>query len=86
MKQHSIDISSALEIAQRQCAAPKETFEIYNSKPSNWNIYVPSDQDLDGCWFVRAQSYGTGLRSSRVIVVSKTTGDVLYDGSAGDEG
>jgi hypothetical protein len=26
------------------------------------------------------------LRSSRVMVISRLTGDILYNGSAGDEG
>ena len=41
---------------------------------SCWNIMAPWGDDL------------TTLRSSRVIVVSKITGAVLYDGSANDEG
>lgn len=41
---------------------------------SVWYVYLP--------WFDGVLA----LRSSRVIVVSKIGGHVLYDGSAGDEG
>ncbi len=41
-----------------------------------WVVYVPWGDGLDE----------TMLRSSRVIVISKIDGRVLYDGSACDEG
>lgn len=41
-----------------------------------WCVYVPWG---DGC-------DGRMLRSSRVLLVSKFTGRILYDGSANDEG
>ena len=51
-----------------------------------WNIYnVP----LKNAWVVFPTSepdQTMRLRSSRVVVVSKRTGRVLYDGPAGDDG
>lgn len=41
-----------------------------------WYVYVPWCDGLDG----------SALRSSRVVVVSKVGGRILYDGSANDEG
>jgi len=60
----------------------------YEEKPSNCHIYgMPKEP----CWFIYVpwgdECGGTTmLRSSRVILVSKQTGKVLYDGSAGNEG
>lgn len=42
--------------------------------------------DLAGCWIVYATRPSTGLRSSTIVLVSRTTGAVLYSGSAHDEG
>ncbi len=50
-------------------------YGVYNAEPA-WRVSVPWFDGLDG----------TMLRSSRVIVVSKHGGSVLYDGSASDEG
>jgi hypothetical protein len=59
-------------------------FRICKERP---NIYF---QTKEPCWYVFApwgdSLDGTILRSSRVIVVSKVTGAVLYDGPANDEG
>lgn len=46
-------------------------------------------EDLKNCWYVFCPWYdgqdGMMLRSSRVVIVSKKTGEILYDGSALDE-
>jgi len=53
------------------------SYSIYNmpTEPS-WCIYAPWEDGLEGKM----------LRSSRVILISKESGKVLYDGSANDEG
>ncbi len=59
--------------------------DIYPEAPSNVSFYgVPQEP----CWyvFVSWDDAAHLLRSSRVILVSKTTGAILYDGCAGDEG
>jgi hypothetical protein len=77
----------ATEIAGLKCASPKGDFQIFGSKPSRKriNIYcLPKES----CWFIYAP-WNDGkdmLRSSRIILVSKESGKVLYDGEAGDEG
>lgn len=59
----------------------------YEEKPSNCHIYA---MPKEPCWFIYVpwgdECEGSMLRSSRVILVSKQTGKVLYDGSARDEG
>lgn len=64
---------------------PLRQFTVYDSPPVN--LYRPPSEP---CWYVRAPWNdgfdGLMIRSSRLIVVSKRTGRVLYDGSAFDEG
>lgn len=58
---------------------------VYGRMPANFRIYNPPKEP---CWFIYAP-WNDGketLRSSRIILVSKETGRVLYDGDAGDEG
>jgi hypothetical protein len=75
----------ALAIATRALSRGGQ-FKCYSQKPDNCRIYgIKIDQP---CWYVYAP-WGDGLltlRSSRVIVISRRNGEILYDGSAGDEG
>ncbi len=77
----------ALEIAAQVCKDRKE-FHCYSKKPERCSIY--GDIPDEPCWFVYApwgdRKDGMMLRSSRVIVISRMTGKVFHDGSAGDEG
>jgi len=78
----------AIEIARKDLTYTPDPadLKIYDKKPDNCHVYgVPDD---DSCWFIYAP-WGDGLamlRSSRLVVVSKKTGKVLYSGSAQDEG
>ncbi len=78
----------AVDIARKAAASPKpEAYSVHRKKPANINVYnLPKEPS----WFIFAP-WGDGkdetmLRSSRLILVSKITGEVLYDGSANDEG
>jgi hypothetical protein len=77
-------VKIAMAAYYKACKPGDQTFRICNQLP---NIYMTSK---DPCWYISAPwgdvLDGTVLRSSRVIVVSKVTGAVLYDGSANDEG
>jgi D-alanyl-D-alanine carboxypeptidase len=42
--------------------------------------------DLDRCWIVYAERPVTGLRASAIVLIDVETGQVLYQGSANDEG
>lgn len=42
--------------------------------------------DLARCWIVYAMRQDFGIRSSTVVLISRATGEVLYSGSAHDEG
>ena len=49
-------------------------------------IYFRDKWTAKDVWVVYKNSEGFGLKSSDVVLVSKRTGRVLYEGSAGDEG
>ena len=76
----------ALQIAARALAPHGGQFKCYSQKPDSCRIYgLNLDQP---CWYVYPP-WADGmlaLRSSRVMVISRLTGKILYDGSAGDEG
>jgi len=76
----------ALAIATRAVMPHGGRFECYSQKPDNCRIY-----DINTglpCWYVYPPSADNQLmlRSSRVIIISRLNGEILYDGSAGDEG
>ncbi len=43
-------------------------------------------ESLASCWIVYLTPRGLMLGPSEIVLVTKTTGDVVYYGSAGDEG
>jgi len=75
----------ALEIATEHASRVNpDIFRITDSLPSNCAVYnAPKD-----CWYIFCSYDPTSycLRSSRLICVAKSTGKVVYDGSAQDEG
>lgn len=79
----------AIEIAARKVGArPEEMSVIYqNAEPARFGIYNVSDEP---CWWVvapHADSHGVlALRSSRIVLVGRQSGAVLFDGLANDEG
>jgi len=75
----------ALEIAERAVSRGGQ-FKCYSQQPKNCNTYGLKTNDP--CWYVIApwNEESNVLRSSRLIVISRVTGEVLYNGSAQDEG
>ena len=76
----------ALQIAARALQPQGSQFKCHSREPESCRIYgLNLDQP---CWYVYAPwgDEKIALRSSRIIVISRLTGDILYDGSAGDEG
>ncbi len=74
-------------IASRAVAPNLRQFRVYGKRPPNVNLYnLPTEP----CWYVFAPWHDGKddlmLRSSRLLLVSKISGKVLYDGSANDEG
>jgi len=75
----------ALEIATQLCKTDRKEFHCYSKKPESCTIYAIIPDEL--FWYVNAP-WGDGkdgmmLRSSRVIVISRQTGKVFYDGDKG---
>jgi acyl-CoA thioester hydrolase len=63
-----------------------EVFKITDSLPDNCSPY---GAPREGCWYVLCSSHpGQSyiICSSRLIAISKESGEVIYDGSANDEG
>jgi len=90
--ERSIHRDEALKIAkahcERQIPVNLDRFHIDDKAPSSCVIYKTWPDEP--CWYVICP-WNDGydlqmLRSSRIIVISKKTGNVLYDGSAHDEG
>ena len=74
----------ALEIVKRHNARKEfKSFSITDSLPSNCHIYNAPEN----CWYIlTANEELLALSSSRLVCICKSTGKILYDGSAGDEG
>lgn len=51
-------------------------------------INVYGAPPLETCWiaYLRRPDLPFGIRSSEIVMICRVTGDVLYSGSAGDEG
>ena len=79
----------ALNIFRRHIEQDKPAVAIHSitdKLSENCHAYGLPVQD---CWFITCSPHrfpGTMICSSRIIAVSKTTGEVVYDGSANDEG
>lgn len=74
-------------IAMKHCQPELESYKLYDKPMDQLCIY---NKPTEPCWIIDAPwldgKDGEVLRSSRIIMVSKQTGKVLYDGSANDEG
>jgi hypothetical protein len=92
-----IDKQKAVQIACKKANCNIEDLHIYSTPPQT-NLYfsgpiLPPDEKesaMDDCWHITVP-WNDGknkmmLRSSRIIIISKETGKVVYDGDAGDEG
>lgn len=76
----------ALEIAAQVCKSDGGEFHCYGEKPERCALYHTFSDEP--CWWVFAP-WGDDLimlRSSRLIVISRLTGQVFYDGPAHNEG
>jgi hypothetical protein len=78
----------ALDIARQALAQSVESEPLicHGRKPARFNMYAGFPEP---CWWVQVpwnDKEANALRSSRVIVIGRQTGRILYDGPAGDEG
>jgi len=66
-----------------------EAIRVLDFAETGWprfNIYTARPIDPRDCWVAFYPTGGCALRSSQIAVISKSTGDVLYEGPANDEG
>lgn len=79
----------ALEIARQALAQPVVAAPLicHCRKPAHFSVYASIPEP---CWWVEApwndENGQLVIRSSRVIVIGRQSGKILYDGPAGDEG
>jgi len=79
----------AIEIAEKHHGSGFEIYGITHGVPANFNIYGSFPRSPDDIWCVSCSNHPGKhhiLASSRAIVIHKETGEILYDGSANDEG
>ena len=75
----------AVQIAIENGIPASHTDPVFGKRPASVHIYTPTNEP---CWFIYPP-WNDGrvmLRSSRIVLVTKETGKVVYDGGAGDEG
>lgn len=79
----------ALTLAKQALAQPVTAAPLicHARRPAHFNIYAGFPEP---CWWIQVpwndEKDGFAIRSSRVIVIGRQTGRILYDGPAGDEG
>ena len=77
----------AIKIAATSSVSDISQYQAFKKYPHKLNIYNPPKEP---CWYITAPwgdgLNGQALRSSRIIIISKKTGLILYDGPANDEG
>lgn len=82
-----VNRQKAVQIAKQAIVPNAQHFHVFSRKPQGVNVYnLPAEPYW--CVFV---PWGDGkdgrmLRSSHLLLISKFSGRVLYDGSANDEG
>ena len=79
----------AIKIAEKHHGPGFEFYGITHGVPANYSLYGSFPQNPDDVWCVSCSNHPGKhhvVASSRALVISKETGDVLYDGSANDEG
>lgn len=81
-----ITAPQAMKIAQGQCKRIEEKiFVVYSRKPERFHPYINFPDE--NCWYVQVSSKQPSvLCSSWMIMISRATGEVLFEGSANDEG
>ncbi|MFH1799415.1 MAG: PepSY domain-containing protein [Candidatus Omnitrophota bacterium] len=84
-----ISKEEAIEIARKKHGTGFQFSSITHGVPANFSIYGSFPQNPDDVWRIQGgssqQPVRLGLFSSHAIVISKESGEILYDGGAGDE-
>ena len=82
-----ISEQSAIKIAREYCFPHSSRVGLANLEQSTLRLW---SKPQEPCWIVYAPWLDGKddliLRSSRVLLISKDSGKILFDGDAGDEG
>lgn len=77
----------AVKLVRRALASESTDITVLDTPPLNIRLYQPPKEP---CWYLFAPWQdgmdGKAIRSSRLLLLSKRSGEILYDGSANDEG
>lgn len=78
----------ALAIAQPIFNVDAGELKFHAAQPRRCALYM--ERPNVPCWWVigpwSSKGFEYVLRSSRLVVISRVTGEIFYDGDAGDEG
>jgi hypothetical protein len=59
--------------------------EITDAWDSGWKVY--QRHELSNCWYITLMpAFSTKISSSYLMAISKGSGEIIYSGSANDEG
>jgi hypothetical protein len=81
----SISKEEALAVFHQQYPpATVNVFRTIDTLPDNCAVYMPPTN----CWFIlfSENPFPMRLQSSRLVAISKSTGEIVYDDLANDEG
>ena len=85
----TINQENALQIVKKLVGDESCEFTVFPEIPEAFPIYQFWDKEIP-VWFIILKSQETDqgmmLQGSRVFVVSKKDGSILYDGNGNDEG
>jgi len=89
----SIDAAKAESIARKEleAIASRQQLEVIDGDqfPDGRRqpmLYGGPEGFPCGCWIIYLEPRGDRLESSQIIVISKSSGQIVYSGSAYDEG
>jgi len=78
----TVDREAAIDIAREACTPPRYAFTVLDGLPDGTNFYSPPQEPY---WCIRLEDPMTDrLGPSRLILVSKQTGKVLFSGLVGE--
>lgn len=78
-----ITASDAIQIVAKHRECSPSRLSVLAEIPASFRIYKVSNEPL---WIVCVAATELRVGSTHVVLVGKQSGDIIYDGSAGDEG
>lgn len=79
-----VSAHKAVQIISTHTGRPKECIELYSEEQRRWHLY--NYWVDEPCWFAQVERNECILCGTWSVVVSKKSGEVLFNGTASDEG